>query len=321
VTGKLRRYRTGFETSGEEPDEPPGPFRGAGWTAELVPENRECDRIVGGKDIVLHAQGWSAAQRALDLINGCRQLVNGNPDVFGPLHPVVSNDDEPEWMDDAERASLPERLMSQSWLPTACAVAAKASRRRRWMYAVAKYKFSIELYGVHHMDMQPSYHLFHRVSAHPDDHVLFSHAILSAFGAIEDMGLNVPAGPGRPSRIGGVWNPDVLADLEDRLRRQGIDPAEELLWTVRGPARRIERRRPLPAGTSPSWAGGPVRDRKVAVVDAIAYSDFLRDCVAAHGAKPLTRSLSPYDVVNVQHVARFLLLASLGFRVWLPRRP
>jgi len=64
-----------------------------------------------------------------------------------------------------------------------------------------------------------------------------------------------------------------------------------------------------------------VRDRKVALVDAIAYGDYLRDWAAAHVVNPLTRSLSPYDVVNVQHVARFLLLASLGFRVWLPRRP
>ena len=289
--------------------------------AELVPEDREFNHIVGGMEIVLHARSWPAAQRALDLINGCRQLVNGNPDIFGRVHPMAHNDEEPEWMDDAERASLPELLMSQSWLPTACAIAAKASRRRRWVYAIAKYKFSLELYSVHHMDMQPSYHIYHRVSAHPDDHVLFSHAILSAFGAIEDLGLNVPAGPGRPSRIGGAWNPTVLADLQARLRDHGIDPAEELLWTVRGPVRRIEKSRPLPPGTSPSWAGGPVRDRKVALVDAIAYSDYLRDWAAAHVVNPLTRSLSPYDVVNVQHVARFLLLASLGFRVWLPRRP
>jgi len=321
MAGVSRPYRTGFETGGAEPDEPSGPFRGAGWTAELVPENREYNHIVGGMDIVLHASAWPAAQRALDLINGCRLLVNGNPDVFGPLHPIAYNDVEPEWMDDAERASLSEQLMSQAWLPTSCAVAAKASRRRRSVYAIAKYKFSLDLYSVHHMDMQPSYHIYHKVSAHPDDHVLFSHAILSAFGAIEDLGLNVPAGRDRPSRIGGAWNPDVLADLQGSLRREGIDPGEELLWTVRGPARRIEKARPLPPGTSPSWARGPVRDRRVALVDAIAYSDYLRDRVAAHGTKPLTSSLSPYDVVNVQRVARFLLLASLGFRVWLPSRP
>jgi hypothetical protein len=174
--GVIRQYRTGFETGGAATDEPSGPFRGAGWTAELVPENREFNRIVGGMDIVLHAGAWPAAQRALDLINGCRQLVNGNPDLV-PIHPIAYNDEEPEWMDDAERPSLAERLMSQEWLPTACAVAAKASRRRRCVYAIAKYKFSLELYSVHHMDLQPSYHISHTVSAHPDDHVLFSHAI------------------------------------------------------------------------------------------------------------------------------------------------
>jgi len=78
-----------------------------------------------------------------------------------------------------------------------------------------------------------------------------------------------------------------------------------LLWTVRGTARRIERKRSLPPGASPNWAGGSVRDRKVALVDAIAYSDYLRDKAAAHVVNPLTRSLSPYDVVNVQHVADF----------------
>ena len=91
---------------------------------------------------------------------------------------------------------------------------------------------------------------------------------------------------------------------------------ETVLWSIRGPVRRIERGRPLPAGTSPSWVGGIVRDRRLAVTDAIAYSDYLRDRVAAHGSRDVTRSLPPHDVVNVQGLARFLLLASLGFRVW-----
>jgi hypothetical protein len=47
-----------------------------------------------------------------------------------------------------------------------------------------------------------------------------------------------------------------------------------------------------------------VRDGHVAMIDAIAHADWLRDKVAAHAAKGLTPSLSPYDVVNVQHLAR-----------------
>jgi hypothetical protein len=252
----------------------------------------------------------------VDLVNGCRVLVNGDPDLLAEVQPVAHNDGEPDWMDDAVRKAIPDFVMSQPWLPTACAVAAKASRRRAWTYAIARYKLSLEQFGIHHIDTDPRYGNYHPVSAHPDDHVRFSHAILAAFGAVEDLGLNVPAGAGRPSRIDGAWNPEVLADLESRLRDARIEPSETFVWTVRRPARRIERRRPFPVGPSPTWAGGPVRDRHVKVTDAIGYSDFLRDRVAAHGATPMTRSLSPYDFMNVQRLARFLLLTSIGFRVW-----
>jgi hypothetical protein len=58
----------------------------------------------------------------------------------------------------------------------------------------------------------------------------------------------------------------------------------------------------------------------VPLPDAIAYSDFLRDRVAAHGERDLARSLSPHDVVNVQGLARYLLLSAVGYRVWeVPR--
>ena len=310
-------YRTGFVAFADDGYEPLGPFQGAGWTAELVPTR---GTHIGGRDIVIRARSWFAAQRAADLINGSRMLINGDPDVFGPIKPVAHNEGQPFWMSDTERAAIPDYLISQSWLPTACAIAAKASRRRPWTYAITSYQFSMELFSVHHRDMDPSYLIHHGISRHPADHVMFSHAILSAFVAIEHIGLAVPAGPGRPSRIGGAWNPAVLADLEGRLRRARVDPSESVVWIVRGSATRIERRRPLPPGMATTWAGGHVRDRRIAITDAIAHSDYLRDRVAAHGATELARSLSPRDVVNVQSLARFLLLTTLGFRVWEPPR-
>lgn len=319
MSNTARQYSTGFVAFGTDVHEMSGPFKGAGWTARLAPDDRESGRIHGGMQIVLGAGGWTVAQRALDLINGSRQLMNGYPDLF-PIHLIAHNEAEPDWMDKDERARLrDEQGMSQSGLPTACAIAARASRRRSWSYAIAKYAFSVGLYSVHPIDMQPSSRVSHPVSSYPSDHVLLSHAILAAFGAIEDLGLAVPAGHGRPSRIGGAWNPEVLADLEARLRQSRIDPHERVVWSVRGPARRIERRRPVPPGEGLSWTGGAVRDRTLTVADAIGYADFLRDRVAAHGVRDLTRSLSPYDAVNVQHLSRFLLLASLGFRVWEPR--
>lgn len=306
-------FRTGFVVLPGEDEN--GSLAGAGWTARLK-ATKSATSVGGGREIVLSAHSWPAAQRAVDLINGSRQLMNGSPDRF-PYQPIAHNGSQPAWMDGADRAALADRQrMTQTGLRMACAIAAKASRRRKWSYGIAQYKFSLGLYSVHPMDMHPTYRTYHGVSGHPDDHVLLAHTLVAAFDAIEELGLSVPAGRERPSRVRGAWNPVVLADLEGRLKRQGIDPSETVLWSVRGPVRRIETQRPIPTGSLPSWAGGSVRDRRMPVADAIGYSDYLRDRVAAHSTRALTRSLTPYDVVNVQGLARFLLLASLGFRVW-----
>lgn len=296
-----------------------GLFNGAGWRAYLRPaETGDRARIAGGRAVAIDAASWPTAQRAVDVINGSRVLMNGDPDVWA-FQPIAYNETQPAWMEpSARKALVDEHLLAQPGIPTACAIAAKASRRRQWSYAVARYKFSLALYSVHRMDMHPNYRTHHGVSRHPDDHILLAQTLVAAFGVIEDLGLGVPAGHTRPSRIGGEWNPVVLSDLTTRLTLQGANPSETVLWLVRGPDRRIEKRRPLPAGEMAVWSRDKVRDRRLSLVDAIAHADYLRDRVAAHGARDMTRSLTPYDVVNVQSLARFLLLTSLGFRVWEP---
>lgn len=310
---KRKTYWTGLITIGNERLEPKPPFEGAGWTATLAPQRRQPRSVYEDPELVLHANSWPSAQRALDLIVGCHQLLVHPVPGFGFL-PIAHNPSEPEWMEKGQRETLAEKFMTTGGFPLACAVAAKASRRRKWVYAVAKYKFSLSLYSVHHVDLEPfrSPHL--AVSPFPGDHVMFSHAIISAYSAVEDLGLDLRASARTPSRIDGQWNPVVKHELEERLRKSHVDLAETTLWTVRGPRRRIEKKRPVPATARAPWAGWSVRDSELHITDAIAYADWLRDCVAAHGVKKLTRALSPYDVVNVQHLARRLLLESLGFR-------
>lgn len=299
----------------EAPYQPSPLFNGAGWTVDYGPQRKDPPEVYKGMEILVHASSWVSAQRALDLIHGCHQLVRGDPNLFD-IHLIAHNAKEPDWMELEQRRELVDNTYSTVDLPLACAVAAKASRRRHWVYAVAKYKFSLWLYSVHHMDMEPHFMPHLSVSKFPGDHVLFCHAIISAFAAIEDLGLNVPAGHGRPSRIGDDWNPEVKADLERRLRAAGVDLVEKFLWTVRGPRRKIEKSRPVPSLSKARWSVGPVRDCEVHITDAIAYASWLRDRVAAHTVKDLTRVLSPYDVVNVQDVARRLLLEALGFWRW-----
>ena len=312
-------FWTGLITIGEEPFQPKPPFKGAGWRATLAPQRRDPPTVYKGKEIVLYAKSWVSAQRALDLIYGCHQLVYDTPPIIS-VQPIAHNETEPDWMQEDDRRQRVEMTLSTSDFPLACAIAAKASRRRQWVYAVAKFKCSQSLYAVHHMDLEPWYSAHLRISSFPDDHVMFSHAIISAYSVLEDLGLELRASASRPSRINGNWNPAVKQDLELRLGKAGVDLRETILWTVRGSKRRIERRRPIPPSKKASWSGWFVRDSELTLTDAIAYADWLRDRVASHAAKELTRALSPYDVVNVQDLARRLLLECLGFWRWREKR-
>lgn len=309
------KFWTGMITLGDEPFQLAPPFNGAQWQATLVSQRKKPHTIYRGQEVVLYASSWVSAQRALDLIHGCHQLIRGDPDVFS-IHLIANNAQEPDWMHEDERKELITKTYATSDFPLACAVAAKASRRRRWVYAVFKYKFSLSLYSVHHVDLEPwkSRHL--GVSSFLGDHVMFSHAIISAYSVLEDLGLNVAASSKNPSRVKGRWNPIVKQKLEGRLVKSGVDLGETILWTARGSKRRIETRRPLPSGTKPPWSAWIVRDTEIEVVDAIAYAEWLRSCVASHAVKDLTRVLSPYNVINVQHLARRLLLECLGFWRW-----
>jgi hypothetical protein len=311
-----RTYRTGLITLGGEPLQAKPPYKGAGWTAILVRQERRPPVVYRGREIAIRASSWFAAQRALDLIDACHELVTGDTPDFR-IRPIAHSSTEPDWITPTQREEVNRRMMSTADFPLACAMAAKVSRRHRWIYAAAQYHFSRATYAVHSMDIEPfrSPHL--AVSRFPNDHVMFAHAIVAAYSVIENLGLEIRASVNTPSRIGGNWNPVVLQDLESRLKAAGVDLRETLLWVARGPKRKIETSRSVTALRPAQWAGSFVRDVEVLVTEAIAYSDWLRDRVAAHNVKHLTTVLSPYDVTNVQHLARRLLLDSLGYwKAW-----
>jgi len=307
-----KNYYTGLIVDMDEPDQPSPPFKGAGWEVSFVKERHHPPRMRNGLEVVIHARSWASAQRALNLILSSIILYSGDPPLFD-MPFIAHNSEEPKFHNPLFRRGISEMSMNTPGIPLACAIAAKASRRQKWVYALAKYKFSISLYGVFLIDLEPSHAPHLSVSSFPDDHVMFSYAIVSAYSVVEDLGLEIRASQKKPSRINGKWNPPVKEDLEKRLEKAGIDINETILWTVPGPKRKTEKRREIPVFNKAPWARGPIRDSEIALVDAIAYSDWLRDCVASHGFKDLTKILSPYDVVNVQHLARRLLLEVLGF--------
>jgi hypothetical protein len=219
----------------------------------------------------------------------------------------------------AEREAQAEIVWGATDLPLACEIGAKASRRLALTYAVTRYAFSMSICSVHGVDLEPWTAPHLALSRLPREHVEFCHAIVAAYSVVEDLGLSLRASPQNPSRIGNKWNPVVRSNLEGRLDRAGVDLSETLLWTVRGTKRKLEKQRPLPDGFKTPWAASVVRDTEIPVVDAIAYAEWLRSAVASHATKELTAVLSLYDVINVQHLARRLLLESLGFWRWHER--
>ena len=307
-----QRFWTGLIAMGDEIDKRSLPIKGAGWSIQFERQRRKPASVHQGREVVLYAKNWRTAQRALDLIDGCHQLLSGNPWVFS-IQFIAHNADELGWMNPKQRQELKQQTYCTGGFPLACSVAAKASCQRTWIYAIAKYRYSMSLFSVHSADLEPfrSPHL--PVSSFPEDHLRFAHAIIAAYSAVEELGLEIRASAKNPSLIKGQWNPVVRQELESRLRKAGVDLAESILWTMRGTKRRTEKARPIPFQTKAPWSAWEVRDSDVHISDAIAYADWLRDCVASHTIKDLTLSLSPYDVINVQHLARRLVLESLHY--------
>jgi hypothetical protein len=200
-------------------------------------------------------------------------------------------------------------------IPLGCMVAARASTRLEYIYALAKFRLSLETYSLPVVDLDPSLSENVPKSPLPEDHVRMAFAIVAAWSCIEELGFEIRASSKTPSKLpDGSWNPVVKRELEARLRKGHINLKEPIQWNLRGARTRIEqKRRPIITEKAP-WARYQVRDGEMEVIDAIHYLSFLRSWVAAHKTdKRLVRVLSVYDTANAQFVARRLFLEKIGF--------
>jgi hypothetical protein len=320
-----RQFHTGLRTS-DWHRYPPPPYRGQGWIVDFVEQKSELpqggeftgDRFYLYKEVILSSRDQLAAQRAFDTISNARNLLEASnlfgilsdgPQVVSPVENRTSSES------DDDRSERPTFHSSPN-IPLACLIAAKVSRRLRFVYALARLQISMEILSVPVIGLDPMHSSNIPKSAFPEDHIRMATAIVSAYAAVEELGLAIRASNQNPSRINGAWNPKVRNELEKQLAGAGVDLAEPFYWALRGKRTRIEIKR-APEITRPArWAiNNVVRDGQVHISDAIAYASFLRSTIAAHSNddKSYLRVLSVYDVSNVQLLARRLLLESVGF--------
>lgn len=198
-------------------------------------------------------------------------------------------------------------------LPVAVAIAAEAWRDQRLVYAIHKLAHSYETESVTPGSMHPR---FRQVfPKHTDDfssHVGTSVAINLAYSAIEELDLGVKASAKKKRSIGQgtfLWNPEVLEPFEERLRKAGIDPNTKIDWVTRGDRTEVEIYEMIDQ-TSNHSDGVNIRDRQVSLPDAINFCEYLRNTMTAHAFSDDSRRLGPYEVYNVQQVARLLILST-----------
>jgi hypothetical protein len=257
-------------------------------------------------EVMIRASGSDRARQALNLLISSLAVLEGSI-TFCP---------EPFSIEPIEDGSVPRKsYQSMSGLLNACQLANRASWNRSFVYAIHKLALSFQSSSPHIMDLDPgeSPRRF-RVQTDPIYHVYLANAVTLAYSAIEELGLEVRATSENPSKMpGGSWNPSVKSELEERLRKSGINISEDEIWTLRGSKTRVEKGRPPPSTGKPSWSRGAVRDVRVRLIDALALASWLRSGTTTHRFTDRTRSLTVYDAHNIQFLARRLILEKFGF--------
>jgi len=296
---------------------PPPPFRGAGWRINYrVDPHHRCSAFDGkrmgrGREVMISAASKVSAQRAVGLVHAASVLLWNDPLIANLVWTVERAVDEAKSLEEGRR---PFFQINTQDLPLSCLIAAKASRKRQLVYALHKFIVSCQIYSPNLRNLDPAERFHFALSKFAEDHVRFAFAIIAAYSVVEELGLGVRVTKDHPqSYVNGQWDAAVKTDLERRLRESDVVLNETILWHLRATPTRLERMRPPRIQGKFRWARGPVRDSQMEVVDAIAHASWLRSKVSSHRLTDKVVSLSPYDVANVQHLARRLLLERLGF--------
>jgi hypothetical protein len=272
------------------------------------PEDRPC------QEIVIHASSPETASNVSSLIYG--GILLGYPDTLKSPPPH-----EPFPVDDTRDDLLNYQPFMQ-WFQFyeavhyGCLAAESAWNRSELIYAIEKYKLSLSLDSFTPHSSHPRHGQIFRNER--DDfayHTSAAFAIIAAFAAIEELGLDIRSSPKNPRFVPprtAAWNPKVRADLKVRLAAAGIDGDEEFQWIQRGRTTQLQKRiQPKLGRRAPYSNRFRVRDQEVTLIDAIHYVSYIRNYVVAHKFGESVKAISPYDVHNAQLLTRRLLLGSL----------
>lgn len=310
---KYKRYSPGLEAC-LKPNYPKPPYKGRGWNISfknLREKSKEKfgtydfrkGKSIPSKHMIIEASSDKKAKEVADLIYACLVIINA-ADIWGYECEVREIKKDFRVSPDIECAFF-------SKIQLASIMAAKASHRSKYVYAIHKLYTSFRTLSVPIVELDPYLSLVNlekptlKKPFPPSEMVAMAHSIVAAYSAIEELGFS------------GKRNKKAKNKLLSRLKKDDINTKKPFLWTLRGPKTYLERCRATIKVKDAKWCRRYVRDEEVAIVDAIVDASFLRSKVSAHvfsakKKKKLIKTLSIYDVTNVQYLARRLILESLG---------
>jgi hypothetical protein len=291
-------------------------FCGRGWSVCY----RDCpdsQTTIGGrkghkrytdKELVIEADTEERALQCFELILAAWNAIHVLPFVIGSkyqLSQITSRHQKARETDFTNRTTT-----KTSGFPIVLRLSCKASRRWKLQYAIVKLYLSVWHCCVHDIDYAERDYV--GITSSSFSHVSLAAGLFLAYSAIEELGLE-PRGASnqRPLIKKNVWHTELRHELETRLKKAGINLGETLLWMKRHKPTRISRIA-TPPGTGAKWGFGPMRDEEVSIVEAIPVASRLRSRITAHGLPDIARSLTVYDVGNVQQLTRRLILESCG---------
>jgi len=262
-------------------------------------------------NVVIHAADERITFGVLFLIAASLQIIKGGGQLW--------SSEEIDYKELNSKNGTKLSSLCSGGVYKACVMATKASYGLSYKYAIHKLNHSYQIFSLPFIEYDPFHSDVLPKTTFLSDYVKFENAIVLAYSTIEELGLQINTNKEHPaSRPKGVWDESLKLNLKNRLQKKKIPLQEKVIWILRGRERFLDQKFKS-EGQSTPWTRLSIRDKELNVMDAICEASFLRSSVSSHASSSknkhkLVKCLMPYDVENLQFLARYLLMSSLN--VW-----
>jgi hypothetical protein len=289
-------------------------------------------RIFFGRNaqMKIQANNKKTARRVLSLFASAEIVISGGNSILFDRFNFSFVDPE----DTQSRVSF-------SGVPLACKLTQKASQRNQYIFSLHRLARSFECFSVANVDQDPTFsNDLERPTLQKNyDHYIttnLAESLFMAWGALEELRLTPKAKDkinGRNAyQKDGVWLQKSEQDLGGRLRSLKIDPNSNVLWASRGLGRKTFINTYLDKITKKKTEFQryyACNDFQIRYIDAILIMHQMRNQISAHAFTAINsdteamknqykklKTLSAYEVLNTQHVARTIFLEAMKVHWW-----